>query len=406
MRRRPRRFLVAAVSCVACAGNTTSTPPAANIAEFAQRLEELRAQSRIPGVSVVIAKEQQVVWASGFGLADVARQREVVPSTAFHLASLTKPFAATVIMQLVEEGKVSLDDPVSKYGIQLQSSGVVLVRHLLTHTSEGAPGSVFRYNGNRFGLLDSVVTRATGQSFAQELERRILAPLHLPNTAPNILSAPDFAVAGLDQTAFDANLARGYTVNGSSVVPTAYPSYFGTAAGLIASALDVAAFSMAMDRDAFLDPATKALMLRPALSTSGDTLPYGLGWFVTRSRGVRVVWHYGLWTAISALIIKVPERGLTYVVLANTAGLSEPYNLVGDLRSSPWAREFLDAFVHGSAVLAAGRGVGEPALVPIATVRKAAADHPLEARRARTGDETGSVTVRPGHRPRVPRTGA
>ncbi|MEP7347983.1 MAG: serine hydrolase domain-containing protein, partial [Gemmatimonadaceae bacterium] len=306
----------------------------------------------IPGVSVVIAKGQQIVWARGFGIADIERQLTVTPTTSFHLASLTKPFASTVIMQLVEEGKVSLDDPVSKYGIQLQNG--VLVRHLLTHTSEGVPGAVFRYNGNLYGLLDSVIHHATGHTFAQELETRILDPLHLPNSAPNNLSASDFFVAGLDRTAFESNLARGYTVSGSTMLPTGYPSYFGTAAGLIASSLDVAAFSMAMDRDAFLNPTTKALMYSPARSTNGGTLPYGLGWFVTQSGGVKLVWHYGLWTAISSLIIKVPERGLTYIVLANTSGISEPYDIVGDLRNSPWAREFLDAFVNGSAALSLG----------------------------------------------------
>ena len=64
------------------------------------------------------------------------------------------------------------------------------------------------------------------------------------------------------------------------------------------------------------------------------------------------MWHYGLWTAISSLIIKVPSRGLTFVVLANTDALSSPYPLAaGRLDSSPWARAFLDAFVFGTAAV-------------------------------------------------------
>jgi hypothetical protein len=67
---------------------------------------------------------------------------------------------------------------------------------------------------------------------------------------------------------------------------------------------------------------------------------------------VRVIWHYGLWTANSSLIIKVPERSLTFVVLANTDELSAPYQLgAGRLDSSPWAREFLEAFVIGAVAL-------------------------------------------------------
>jgi len=71
---------------------------------------------------------------------------------------------------------------------------------------------------------------------------------------------------------------------------------------------------------------------------------------------VRVVWQYGLWTAISTLLLKVPEQELTFVILGNTDALSAPYRLGGgDLASSPWAREFLDRFVIGSQVLPSGR---------------------------------------------------
>ena len=348
-----RRLMVGAslVMCMACGGDSVTAPPAATFAEFETRLDQLRSEARIPGISVVIARDQQVAWARGFGLANVELNRPVLPTTSFHLASLTKTFAATVIMQLVEEGKISLDDPVSQYGIQLPSTGVVRVRHLLTHTSEGTPGSVFRYNGDRFGLLDGVIQAATGRTFAQELQTRILAPLAMPNTAPNNRSAADFATAGVDRTSFEANLATGYFTSGNAVTPAAYPVSFGTAAGLIASGLDMAEYSMAMDRNVFVSAATKAQMFSPALSTDGSALRYGLGWFVTEDRGVKVLWHYGLWVANSSLIIKVPERGLTYIVLANTSALNESYDIIGNLRNSPWAREFLDAIVHGAVAL-------------------------------------------------------
>src|SRR4029453_5137315 len=118
------------------------------------------------------------------------------------------------------------------------------------------------------------------------------------------------------------------------------------AAGLTASARDYAAFSIAMDRDALMTPATKALAYTPVVGPSGETFPYGLGWFVTDYKGVRVVWHYGLWTASSTLVIKVPSQGLTFVLLANTDGLSAPYPLgAGRLDASPWARAFLETFV-------------------------------------------------------------
>ena len=70
---------------------------------------------------------------------------------------------------------------------------------------------------------------------------------------------------------------------------------------------------------------------------------------LTDYKGVRIIWHYGLWIANSSLIVKVPDRGLTFVVLANSDALSSPYPLgQGKLETSPWARIFLDTFVIGS----------------------------------------------------------
>jgi CubicO group peptidase (beta-lactamase class C family) len=333
-----------------CSSNPVA-PPATSIAEFENRIEGLRVSSHIPAVTAVITKGPAIAWVRGFGTADLATNRPAADTTIYHLASLTKPFASTVILQLVEEGKVSLDDPVSSYGITLASSGVIRVRHLMSHTSDGVPGTAYRYDGNRFGLLDSVIVRAAGKSFAAALQERIISKIGLTRTAPNPLSSA-FAVSGLDKAGFEGNMARGYTWSGGSEAPTSYPPYFGTAAGLTASALDIAKFSLAIDGDALLKPATKALAWTPVSTPSGETLPYGLGWFSTRYKGVKVIWHYGLWVANSSLIIKVPDRQLTFIVLANTDGLSAPYRLgAGDLASSPWAREFLDAFVLGSATV-------------------------------------------------------
>jgi CubicO group peptidase (beta-lactamase class C family) len=323
----------------ACDSLPSQTKPATSIAEFRSRLEQLRVDGHIQSISAVIASDQTIAWSSAFG------ESQVTDTTVFHLASLTKPFASTVILQLVEEGKVSLDDPVSKYGIILQSQGTVLVRHLISHTSEGMPGTRYAYNGNRFSLLDSVIARAAGEPFAVAVQKRIITPLGLKHTAAAPQSAA-FAASGLDKTAFLANVVPGYTWTGTQYTPTAYETHFSTAAGLMASARDYAAFSMAMDRDAFLRPATKTLAFTPVANPSGGTFPYGLGWFTTLYKGVRVIWHYGYWTASSTLVIKVPDQGLTFVLLANTDGLSSPYPLgAGRLDVSPWAREFLETFV-------------------------------------------------------------
>lgn len=323
-----------------CNSLPSQTRPAKSLAEFSSNLEQLRTTGHIHSISAVIARDQAIAWSAAFAEAG----SQVSDTTVFHLASLTKPLASTVILQLVDEGKVSLDDPVSKYGIVIQSPGTVLVRHLMSHTSEGVPGTHYAYNGNRFSLLDSVIVRAAGEPFAVAVQKRILTPLGLTHTAASPQSTA-FAASGLDKSAFLANVAPGYTWTGTQYTPTAYETHFSTAAGLTSSARDYATFSMAMDRDAFLKPATKALAYTPVANPSGGTFPYGLGWFATDYKGVRVIWHYGFWTASSSLVIKVPAQGLTFVLLANTDGLSSPYPLgAGKLEESPWAREFLETF--------------------------------------------------------------
>ena len=345
------------VLAAGCGDNGPNYAPIESIEDFEQRLEDLRSSSHIPAITAVIAKDQEIVWAKAFGQADIGAQRQAADTTVYHLASLTKPFVGTALLQLVEEGKVSLDDPVSMYGINLSSPAgtVIRVRHLFSHTSESTPGTRFSYNGDRFGMLDAVIAQAAGKSFAAALQERIIAPLGLARTAPNPQSTA-FSVSGLNRTTYEANMARGYTYTLSGFSPTAYPTYFGGAAGLTSSALDVAEFSMALDRNALLRAETKAVAFSPVANPGGGNFPYGLGWFATDYKGVRVVWHYGLWTANSSLIIKVPERSLTFVVLANSESLSAPYQLgAGRLDSSPWAREFLEAFVIGSVGLPATR---------------------------------------------------
>ncbi|HKY43196.1 MAG TPA: serine hydrolase domain-containing protein, partial [Pyrinomonadaceae bacterium] len=158
----------------------------ARIARLETLLESLRQELKIPAYSAAIVKDQKVIWAKGFGYADVENKIPATEHTAYHLASLTKTFASTILMQLVQEGKIKLDDPVSKYGITLESDGVIRVRHLFSHTSEGNPGEQYRYNGNRFAELDKVVQKASGKSFGELLIANILDPLGMNETAPNV----------------------------------------------------------------------------------------------------------------------------------------------------------------------------------------------------------------------------
>src|SRR4026208_2345796 len=105
-------------------------PAARTLPEFESQLDGLRSPPAIPGMSAIVMVRDAVVWEGSLGMADTPSGRPVTPETQFHLASLTKTFASTIVLQLVEQGLVRLDDPVSNYGISLPSSGVIRVRHL------------------------------------------------------------------------------------------------------------------------------------------------------------------------------------------------------------------------------------------------------------------------------------
>jgi CubicO group peptidase (beta-lactamase class C family) len=455
------------------------------IARLETLLENLRQEMKIPAYSAAIVKDQKVLWAKGFGFADVEKKIPATEHTPYHLASLTKTFASTILMQLVQEGKIKLDDPVSKYGITLESPGVITVRHLFSHTSEGNPGEQYRYNGNRFGELDKVVQRSTGKSFGELLIANILDPLGMNETAPNVpkivgTRSPNAASAAAEaevktavmdilagfnsgnvdqierrlapqnnrfqgeggfltsfidaaelRSAFQAGFKVKFDVHnletavyGDSAIATffanvtitppnaaprsegpwrssfvwnkqngdwklvhshqsainralitekhqqrfdtvvktlaqpyaldrefkptkiTYPQGFSTSAGLMSTVLDMAKYDIAIDQNRFVTKETQQLAFTPTTSTKGEALPYGLGWFTTNYKGTKLLWHYGYWTGNSSFILKVPERNMTFIIMANSDNLSRPTDLgSGDALSSPVGMAFLKTFI-------------------------------------------------------------
>lgn len=312
---------------------------AERLRELELRLDSLRQRWNVPGMSGAMASANAVVWTRGFGEAERAR-RQAMPDTVYHLASLTKPFAAALLLQLVDEGKLSLETPVTAFGIDLPPATQVV--HLLTHTSDAVPGTAYRYDGARFSQLDRVIEKLTGSSFATAVSDRMLRPLKLEDTSPNPLAPASCAEAGRDPAVVIKRMAQGYDSDGRR--PVEYRAHFSSAAGLVSTASDMARFSMAWDSDALLRPATRARAYSAWQSPSGKPLAYGLGWFVLPRRSDRLIWHYGWWAGSSTLIVKLPERQLTFVLLANSDGLSREFDLGGDnnVRRSPFAKAFLD----------------------------------------------------------------
>jgi CubicO group peptidase (beta-lactamase class C family) len=214
---------------------------------------------------------------------------------------------------------------------------------------------VHRYSGNRYILLGDVVERVTGRSFAQLLTKRILEPLGLRHTAPDVMVLEAFLQTGLNRHAFMANMAMPYALEHGRVVRSQYPSHFSPSAGLMSSVRDLAAISIALDQDRLLDPETREEMLSPTIVIQGDDRTYGLGWYVQWHEGLKLEWHGGEWYSQSALLLRVPERRLTFVAVANSRQMSQEYRMgLGDVLESGVARLFLEEFVFGNEPLPAG----------------------------------------------------
>ncbi|WP_461084835.1 serine hydrolase domain-containing protein [Spirosoma flavus] len=351
------------------AQSNKATAIAADTSGFAAKLETLRQRYQIPSLSVGIVQGKKLIWYRGLGYADI--DQKIVPTahTVYYLASVTKTFGSIILMQLVEAGKINLDDPVTNYGINLGArwgnDNRIKLKHLLTHTAQGnsfngfKPGYSFGYNGDYYGQLIWPIEQESGRSFGQLLVEQIIRPLGLTHTAPNLSDTVKFSLTDYDRIAYSQLLAKAYDRVKGRIVPTTYPSYFGPSAGLLSSVNDLATYSIAIDEGRFLRAATWEQVFTPFRSPKGKTLPYGLGWFIRSYKDIKALWHTGLWTGNSSLLVKIPQKDLPLIFLANSPDLNRPFyakydifrsnsRLQKDLRASVFARAFLDQFVFPS----------------------------------------------------------
>lgn len=309
---------------------------------FEKHVDELRARLKIPGMSSVIIKDQKVLWASGFGFADLENKVPATPDTLFHLASVTKTFASMLIMQLVEQGKLDLDEPMSHYSTDFKDDSVK-VKHLITHTSAGTPGERFQYDGNRYDYLTAVIEKKTGKRFGELVVETFFDPLGMSNSVPyhHIVVDADKWTAALGKDHIDRYkksleaFAQPYRYYGKGeIVHDTYPSpdFIGAAAGLLSTVLDMAKYDIAIDQHVIIKKETQEQAWTPFVSNSGKRLPYGLGWFVMDHHGTRLIWHTGDWgSGFSAFYFKVPEKNLSLIMLANSEALVEHQYSIGEV---------------------------------------------------------------------------
>jgi CubicO group peptidase (beta-lactamase class C family) len=163
--------VVLTLALTACA-----TTDADRVKSFERDVDQLRRTLHIPGMSAAIVKDQKVLWTGGFGYADLENRVPATPDTLYHVASVTKTFGSTLVLQLVEKGQVSLDEPIAPYTPSRYSGTItdprVQIRHILSHTSAGTPGDQFAYNGNLYDAVTPVIEKKYGASFRDVITQR------------------------------------------------------------------------------------------------------------------------------------------------------------------------------------------------------------------------------------------
>ncbi|MDQ3213535.1 MAG: beta-lactamase family protein [Acidobacteriota bacterium] len=351
----PRRWLVAIAiallvgAAVVPAQHGALVAPSGFFPNLEAYLESLRLQAGIPGMSAAVVQDGEIVWERGFGFQNVAARVRATPDTPYLVGDVTATLAAVLVLQCVEERRLSLDDPLGMYGISVEDRAVT-VRKLLSHTSTGT----FSYSPERFSQLTAVVEWCVPQPYAKTVSHRLLNRLAMRDSVPGTnLAAGNsgpleelYDPADLDRyRAVVERIAVPYKVDGRGRGEPSDVTVAGisAAAGLVSTVRDLARFEAAVDSGLLLRDDTLAAAWSPTGGRDGAAVPAGLGWFVQPHRGERVVWHFGhLPNAYSSLVLKLPERRLTFILLANSDGLSAPFQLgSGDVTRSVFATLFL-----------------------------------------------------------------
>jgi CubicO group peptidase (beta-lactamase class C family) len=321
---------------------------------FERYIDSLRQQTGIPGMSALILKNGQVEWERGFGQQDVERNVLAAPDTPYPVGDLTQTVAAVLLGACAEQGQLNIDEPVRRWVADFPSA-TATVRQVMAHASATPSGGEFQYDPGRFGALAAVIQGCTPKPFRAHLADSVLERLGMAGSVPGEdLSSPSSPYRELFDAPrlqrYDAVLDRmalPYRVDRNlRATRSAYrPSPLTASAGLVSTVRDLARFDTALDEAVLLRPESLGVAWSPANFT-GTPLPTGLGWFVQDYQGERIIWHFShVPDAYSALILKMPARQLTLIMLANSDGLSTGANLErGDVTASPFVKIFLRLF--------------------------------------------------------------
>jgi len=303
----------------------------------------------IPAVSLAVVRDGRIVKVKGYGLANIEANTAATPGTVYEIGSMTKQFTAAAVMMLVEEGKINLDDKITKYFPEAPPGwNRITVRHLLNHTSgiqnhvavpgyldmfktsvtgksfpsraelltefyklpsEFEPGETWAYDNTGYYLLGIVVEKASGKDFWQFLDERIFRPLEMR------------ATRNTDTRQIVPARASGYEWAGDKFEnrPVLLP-FIGFSAGSILSTVeDMAKWDAALYDEKLLKKSSLKEMWTAAKTRDGGlaSFNYGFGWFVDSYHGHRFVQHSGGTPGFSSVIYRFLDDKLTVIILSN-----------------------------------------------------------------------------------------
>jgi CubicO group peptidase (beta-lactamase class C family) len=297
--------------------------------------------STLPGASVIVVQNGQVIVRRAYGMADLQRHTRATPETDYRLASVSKQFTAMAVMLLARDGRVRYDQPVREILPELPAATrAVTLRHLLNHTSglwdyeDLIPetrtaqlndrdvlalltpkdslyfpaGSAYRYSNSGYVLLGLIVERASGIAFPEFLRARIFTPLGMTATVAH--------VEGVDTV---PHRAYGYSPDTTGFTATDQSVTSATLGdgGIYTNVDDMIRWDRALYGNALVDAATLELATTPPLLPGGAPTEYGFGWFVDTYRGERRWRHTGETSGFRNAIQRYPARRFTVIVLTN-----------------------------------------------------------------------------------------
>jgi CubicO group peptidase (beta-lactamase class C family) len=336
-----------------------TTVPAATQQDSATTIDSLFTKlvtGDSPGLAVGVLCDGHLIFARGYGFADLKTKAPITSATDFRLASVSKQFTAMSIMLLVHAGKLSYDDTLTRFFPGFPNYGkTITIRNLLNHTSgvkdyedvyeqqmagtppdkipqlhdqdvlrlleeqdsgAFAPGTRWRYSNSGYAMLAMVVERISGQRYEDSLQHRIFAPLGMAHTLAYVQGRHEVP-----------NRAFGYR-HASDGATWQFADQSSTSAvlgdgGIYSSIEDLAKWDRALTTNALLSKKDMEPAFTPVQVPGGVNLPngaasdYGFGWFLDTYKGHRRMWHYGDTSGFHTAIQRFPEDHITVIVLAN-----------------------------------------------------------------------------------------